>query len=753
LNGSPTVSVVICCYTHDRWDDLTAAIASVRGQTQVPAELIIAVDHAPELAGLVRATFPDVVVVENTQTRGLSGARNTGIAAARGDIVAFLDDDAVAAADWLERLWVPYERPEVMAVGGRVVPDWDEGRPVWFPPEFDWVVGCTYAGHPDAGPVRNVIGANMSMRRSVFTELGGFDDRVGRIAALPAGCEETELCIRIRQRRPGSVVWYAPDSVVFHRVRAERTTFRYFTSRCRAEGMSKTRVAKLVGARDGLASERTYTAKTLPLASLRDAGNFLRRQEGAVTRVGARVAGVALTAGGFGAARYQDSRAARAAAVPSEPKAPFRPALVTTADLEQPSGMLEATSSAGERYERAVVLVREGGRPRGVAEIELPAGGLDAAQYEDRLREVLDDDPVVLSDDARSRALFSVESVFSSLPHVTVVVATCDRPEALRRCVDSVLASNYPSFDVLVVDNAADSIATQRVVADTYGAGQAVRYVREPTPGLACAHNRALLETTAPIVAFTDDDVIVDRDWLPNLVAGFGVAPDVACVTGMIFPLEIETPAQDLVERSIGFNKGFEQRLFRLGGAPDDLLFPYAAGRFGSGANMAFRTDVLCALGGFDPALGTGTKARGGDDLAAFFDVVASGHALLYEPAAVIFHAHRRDDAALARQAFGYGAGLTAYLTKTLVDRPGRVLDLAGRLPAGLKYALSRTSGKNARLPVEYPAALVRHERAGMLAGPALYWRSRRATRRAPRPVRGAHPAPEITVANGRRGS
>jgi glycosyltransferase involved in cell wall biosynthesis len=458
-----------------------------------------------------------------------------------------------------------------------------------------------------------------------------------------------------------------------------------------------------------------------------------------------------LTATGFGVARYQDARSP--ASTPTSAPMSFRPALVTTADLDVPSGLLDTASGSGERYERAIVLVRQGGRPCGVAEVEIPVGGLDAAECEDRLREALGRPVPSAAHDQESHPLFSVASVFPTLPHVTVVVATRDRPEDLRRCVDSVLASNYPSFDVLVVDNAPASIATQRVVADTYGAGQPVQYVREATPGLACAHNRALLETTGPIVAFTDDDVLVDPDWIANLVAGFGVAPDVACVTGMIFPLEIETPAQDLVERSIGFNKGFEQRLFRLGGPHDDLLFPYAAGRFGSGANMAFRTDVLSALGGFDPALGTGTKARGGDDLAAFFDVVASGHALVYEPAAVIFHAHRRDDSALARQAFGYGAGLTAYLTKTLVDRPARVLDLAARVPAGLRYAFSRTSPKNARLPVEYPTALVRRERAGMLAGPALYWRSRRATRHAPRPARGNRPDPEILAVNGRRGS
>jgi GT2 family glycosyltransferase len=324
--------------------------------------------------------------------------------------------------------------------------------------------------------------------------------------------------------------------------------------------------------------------------------------------------------------------------------------------------------------------------------------------------------------------------VFDSTPHVTVVVATRDRPEVLRRCVDSILASDYPNFDVVVVDNAPASIATSRVVADCYGTGQRVRYLREETPGLACAHNRAMPEVTAPIVAFTDDDVVVDRDWLKHLVAGFGLAPDVGCVTGMIFPLELETAAQDLVERSIGFNKGLDRQLFRLGAPDCDVLFPYAAGRFGSGANMAFRTEVLRSIGGFDPALGTGSLARGGDDLAAFFDVVAAGHALVYEPAAVIFHAHRREEVALARQAFGYGAGLTAYLTKTLVDRPARAYDLASRVTAGLRHALAPSSEKNKRLPTEYPNGLVWRERAGMLAGPALYLWSRRATRTVDRP-------------------
>jgi GT2 family glycosyltransferase len=751
LKCDPNVSVVICCYTEERWDDIARAIASVRVQTVAAGELILAVDHAPELAARVRSAYPDAIVVESSGPRGLSGARNSGVDVATGEIVAFLDDDAVAAVDWLEQLCAPYTDDKVDGVGGRVLPQFDGARPAWFPPEFDWVIGCTYTGHPEAaGPIRNMIGANMSFRRRVFEELGGFDDRVGRVAALPAGCEETEFCIRLRQRRTNAVVWYAPEAIVFHRVRPNRTTFRYFRARCRAEGASKNRVSRMVGARDGLESERAYTTRTLPTATWRDVQAGLRgTSPGAWGRAGARVAGVAIAGGGLVEARLRAREPIEAGAAGSA-DTPFAPVLPVTIDLATGAAPIRDRRADGQPYTRALVLVRDAGTPIATVELALPPDGLSGDDVDRLVREQLGAPVHGREDESASHALFSASSMFGGLPHVTVVVATRDRPEALRRCVDSILASRYPRFDIVVVDNAPASIATQRVVADAYGPGHNVRYVREPTPGLACAHNRALPEITSPIVAFTDDDVVVDPEWLAKLVAGFGVAPDVACVTGMIFPLELETPAQLLIERAIGFNKGMERRLYRVGTpGSDDVLFPYAAGRFGSGANMAFRTDVLRSLAGFDPALGTGTVARGGDDLAAFFDVVASGHALVYEPAAVIYHAHRRDDAALSRQAFGYGAGLTAYLTKTVVDRPGRLVDLLSRLPAGLRHALARDSEKNAKLPDDYPQALVRRELAGMLAGPALYWRSRRATRHMPRPTQHPSGSPLAPAADG----
>ncbi len=740
MDVRPSITVVICCYTERRWDDIVAAVTSVQPQLRACDELTLAVDHSPALAQRLRERFPAIHVTENEGVRGLSGARNAGIATARGEIVAFLDDDAVAHPEWLDELCRPYADPEVAGVGGQVVPRWDTGaRPAWFPPEYDWVVGCTYAGHPGEGPVRNVIGANMSFRRSVFERVGGFDDEVGRIAAKPSGCEETELCIRVRQQIPGSIVWYAPAAVVEHRVGRERATFAYFRARCVAEGGSKRRVARLVGAKDGLESERTYTTRTLPLAAARDLQLAVRvREAGALNRVGARALGVALAGAGLASTWLRERNAPEEAVAATNAARDFRPALVTHIDIDKPRDVAACLAADGRPYERAVFLVREHGRPRATIELPIDEHGLEATELAERLRVAIaehDGDAAAQHERALAQAQASVVSCLpTALPPVTVVVATRDRPIQLRRCIESILANDYPNFDIHIVDNGPQPGTAQLVAGTMTSAEHPIVCTWEPVPGLARAHNRALPAVRAPIVAFTDDDVVVDALWLRHLVTAFSSTPNVGCVTGMIFPLELETAAQGLVEQTIGFNKGFRRKVHRLDGQPgDDPLFPFTAGQFGSGANMAFRTDVLRTLGGFDDALGAGTRARGGDDLAAFYDVVANGHTLVYEPAAVVFHAHRRDPAALATQAFGYGAGLTAYLTKTLLERPSRVFAVTARGPAALRYALTRDSAKNVRLPDDYPRQLVRRERLGMIAGPALYAASRLAVRRAVR--------------------
>ncbi|MFN8525914.1 MAG: glycosyltransferase family 2 protein [Chloroflexota bacterium] len=300
----PAVSVIICAYTDERWDAILAAVESVRRQTRPAHSILLVVDHNPGLFERLRAALPDVHVVQNAQQRGLSGARNTGIGAATGDVIAFLDDDAAADEDWLERLGAGYADPRVIGVGGAPLPRWLAGRPRWFPDEFGWVVGCAYRGLPDrAAPVRNFIGANMSFRREVFEVIGGFASGVGRVGANTVSCEDTELCIRVAQTWPDRVLLYEPAAMVRHLVPASRGTWRYFARRCFGEGKDKATVAAMVGARDGLASEWRHTLVTLPRGAARGVLDALGGDVSGLGRMGAICGGLGLATAGYVLAR------------------------------------------------------------------------------------------------------------------------------------------------------------------------------------------------------------------------------------------------------------------------------------------------------------------------------------------------------------------------------------------------------------------------------------------------------------------
>ena len=274
-----SIAVVICAYCDERRLQLGDAINSVLKQARKPDRLVVVIDHNDDLLRDMRTSYPDVKVIANDGARGLSGARNTGVrAAAPCDIVAFLDDDAVAEADWLQRLALHYVDPNIIGVGGKVLPLWPDQRPRWFPEEFQWVVGCSYRGQPEkVEPVRNPIGCNMSFRRSILDLTGGFREGIGRTAADAAGCEETELCIRALQAIPGSLILYDPAMSVHHQVTAERAGWRYFRKRCLAEGRSKTQVVNAVGALDGLSSEQRYVMRVLPAGVLRGLTDLRQR--------------------------------------------------------------------------------------------------------------------------------------------------------------------------------------------------------------------------------------------------------------------------------------------------------------------------------------------------------------------------------------------------------------------------------------------------------------------------------------------
>jgi GT2 family glycosyltransferase len=301
------VSVVVCAYTLDRWPTTTAALRSALAQVPPAHEVILVVDHNPALYDRARREIPGVEVVESTGARGLSGARNTGLELATGDLVIFLDDDAEADPGWLASLVAPYADDDVVGTGGRVLAVWESGRPRWMPEEFDWVVGCSYRGLPTVeAPIRNPIGCSMSFRREAARGAGGFRSEIGRVGTRLTGAEETDLAIRIRRLQPGSRILYEPAATVRHHLPASRARWAYFRSRCYHEGRSKAILARLEGTARGLSSERSYATRVLPAGVLRGLGQLLRGDWGGAQRAAAIVAGLAITTIGYISGRLFD---------------------------------------------------------------------------------------------------------------------------------------------------------------------------------------------------------------------------------------------------------------------------------------------------------------------------------------------------------------------------------------------------------------------------------------------------------------
>ncbi|HEX6601855.1 MAG TPA: glycosyltransferase [Solirubrobacterales bacterium] len=328
--AAPAISVLICAFTLERIDRIAAAIESLRAQTVAPHEILLVIDHSPELEAECKRRWPDLQVMPNSEQQGLSGARNTGVAASSGEVVAFLDDDAVAAPDWIERLGAAYADPSVLGAGGAIHPDWEEKRPRWFPAEFEWVIGCTHSGMPQQPEaVRNLVGANMSFRREALVEAGGFRHELGRIGKIPAGCEETDLCIRIGHRHPEGTILYDPAASVSHYVPPARGQLSYYSSRCRGEGRSKAILSALVGSDSGLEAERAYVRRTLPLGFLRGLGQTLRGDLGGAERAFAIVYGLANTTYGYLAAQLQARKIARRRQQLEASEGPLRVLMVT----------------------------------------------------------------------------------------------------------------------------------------------------------------------------------------------------------------------------------------------------------------------------------------------------------------------------------------------------------------------------------------------------------------------------------------
>ena len=271
-------------------------------------------------------------------------------------------------------------------------------------------------------------------------------------------------------------------------------------------------------------------------------------------------------------------------------------------------------------------------------------------------------------------------------PSLSVAICTKDRPDNVARLLRSLLAlqqNDSSRFEILVVDNAPSDDRTQALVMTM----PTVRYTREPKAGLDFARNHALHAATGELLAFLDDDVVVDRQWLNGLKEAWVENPDAGAFTGLVLPYELETDAQILFEQRGGFRRGFDK--IRYGQTlPQNPCYPCGAGIFGAGCNMAFQRHLLLELGGFDEALDTGKPLPGGGDLDIFYRVIRAGYPLVYEPQYLIYHQHRRELSQLRHQYWTWGLGFMSFVIKSFQVDPSQRAKLLQLIAWWLKNQL-----------------------------------------------------------------
>jgi glycosyltransferase involved in cell wall biosynthesis len=295
----PAVSIIIPTYSLGRWDWLVETIASCRAQAVPALEIIVVVDHNEELLGKLSREVPDVVAVPNIGERGVSGARNSGVKASRGEVVGFVDDDAVVAPEWLDTLLRHIVEPGVVGVGCYSDGLWENPRPAWFPGEFGWAIGISYEGLPDRPTaVRNVWTCATLVRRSAFEMVDGFREDFGKIGnrSMP---EDTDLCLRIAAVHENAVWMWDPARVMKHRVPADRATFGYLLSRCFLQGWGKAAMARMDGFEESTSSERSYAMRTLPAGFRRGLGDALHGDPSGLARSGAITAAFSMAVAGY----------------------------------------------------------------------------------------------------------------------------------------------------------------------------------------------------------------------------------------------------------------------------------------------------------------------------------------------------------------------------------------------------------------------------------------------------------------------
>lgn len=760
--GSISVVVTTCAQAAN----VKRCVTTILGGRVRPTAIIV-VENRPA-ASPVRAALdgldPQGVSLRYVEevVPGLSRARNAGLAVVETDLVVFTDDDVVPDPGWLEAIALAFADPATDCVTGMIRPlSLDTPAQQLFEQMAGFSKGVDRTTHRLADHPKEPLfpfaaghfgsGANTAIRTEVARAMGGFDPVLG--TGTPSrGGEDLDLFTRLILR--GGTIVYEPAAIVRHDHPANsegvrRRAFDYgaglggMLTKHLLHGTARGRLMTAVPAGIHYAlnpKSRKYKSRTRSYPPLLTALEFL---------------GMTL-----GPLAYLTSvrRAPGATAPPAaqRPSGTFAPAAVAPVDLEQLDDDIEVgVTEAGTPYEALFALIRLHGQPLGTVEVPVVDGRVSARALRDatfaELGRSLDAhllargasllDRAALDDLHARRNGHPPELDVTDAPPVSVIIPTAGRPERIDKCVESLLASNYPHFEVLFVDNAPDKPGTREAVARWSARDPRVRYVPEPLPGSSVARNRGIREARFDLLAFTDDDVAVDPDWLGWIVQPLREDETTGVACGLVMPARLDTPEQRWFEEFSGFGKGFERRAFDLTAnrADERMLYPYWGGVFGSGNSMAFRRDVLLRIGGFDPALGAGSLARAGADIESFSHAILTGSRLVYEPRAVCWHDHRAHDAAVRKQTLSYGVGFTAILTKWLLRDPRlapKILatalsslraTLAARRPAAaaadskMPHELERL-GK--QLSMSQARGTLQLQLRGYAMGPFLYARS-----------------------------
>jgi len=382
------------------------------------------------------------------------------------------------------------------------------------------------------------------------------------------------------------------------------------------------------------------------------------------------------------------------------------------ADIEGESPL---TLDRADGYHSARILVRDGRTLLGFVTVPVTEGSVSRAAVRDVVATLPDRTPE--SD--------------PPTPPISVVMCSRDRAKLLAEALGAVLETDYPTFEVIVVDNAGSTDETRNFAANH--PDDRVRYVSEPRLGLSRGRNRGLRAAAYDIVAFVDDDVIVDRHWLTGLAAGFARADDVAVVCALVASGEIRSRPQAWFDNRVTWDDARIPRQYRLADPPDDVpLFPFQVGAYGTGACFAVQRRVYEQIGALDVAMGLGTPTMSGEDIDLFVRIICAGWAVAVEPAAVVWHRHRAEISALRTQARGYGVGLGAWITKTALN-PKLLRIALSLLPAAMGRIRTLATGGSADpeqidrdfgLPIGYTRQLGHLEARSALAGPVRYVRS-----------------------------